>query len=68
MVELASRLADLYNLEYLDLLPSVQGQDPASLWVTIPDPHPNSYANKLFADYLVDPIAKQLQSVPGRSN
>ncbi|MEQ8733662.1 MAG: SGNH/GDSL hydrolase family protein [Rhodospirillaceae bacterium] len=63
-----SALADLHNVEYVALLPSVQGENPASLWVTAPDPHPNSYANKLFADYLADSIAKHLRSLPGHSN
>lgn len=37
---------------YVTLLPALQGEDPRSLWVTEPDPHPNSYAAGLFADYL----------------
>lgn len=48
IVALASEL----NVEYVSLLPAVQGQSPDELWVTVPDPHPNSYANKLFADSL----------------
>ncbi len=51
--EKISALAADLNVEYVSLLPAVQGQRPSELWVTVPDPHPNSYANKLFADFLV---------------
>lgn len=51
--EQAARVADLaadLGLPYLDLLDSVRGEDPASLWVTVPDPHPNEKANRLFGE------------------
>lgn len=38
--------------EYVDLLPAVENEEPASLWVTVPDPHPNAKATKLLGDYL----------------
>jgi lysophospholipase L1-like esterase len=37
------------KVPYLDLLPSVRHEEPASLWVTPPDPHPNAKADALFA-------------------
>ena len=37
------------GIEYLDLLPAVQGEEPKSLWVTVPDPHPNRRAQELMA-------------------
>lgn len=38
------------NAAFIDLLPYVQDQDSASLWVTPPDPHPNGLAHKFLAD------------------
>ncbi len=43
-------LAKELGVPYLDLLGSVAGEDPASLWVTRPDPHPNNKAHRLFAE------------------
>jgi lysophospholipase L1-like esterase len=50
-------LAAENGVEYLDLLPALQDQEPSSLWVTRPDPHPNAKAQALMArriaDYLI---------------
>lgn len=46
--------ADLLDLPFHDLLPSVKNEDPSSLWVTKPDPHPNAKATHLFAESLTD--------------
>ncbi len=51
--EVGRRLAALakeLDVPYLDLLDSVANEDPASLWVTPPDPHPNNKAHRIFAD------------------
>ncbi len=40
------------GIEYLDLRPAVVAEDPASLWVTVPDPHPNGKAQALMAQKL----------------
>jgi lysophospholipase L1-like esterase len=48
---LGALAADM-EIEYLDLLPAVQNEDPATLWVTEPDPHPNAKAQALMADAL----------------
>jgi len=45
---LAALATDL-ELPYLDLLDSLRGEEPASLWVTPPDPHPNGHAHAFFA-------------------
>jgi hypothetical protein len=37
------------DVQFVDLLPSVQQAPSSSLWVTPPDPHPNSLAHKLMA-------------------
>lgn len=48
------------GLPFVDLLPAVKEQDSSKLWVTPPDPHPNSYANALFAGYLYPTIRQML--------
>lgn len=45
-------VAKANGLEYVDLLPAVENEDPKSLWVTVPDPHPNARATQLLGDYL----------------
>lgn len=40
----------------VDLLGSVADVSPESLWVTVPDPHPNAEANAHFADALLPPL------------
>jgi lysophospholipase L1-like esterase len=50
--EVGYRLAALakeLDLPYLDLLDAVRDENPADLWVTPPDPHPNGRAHNLFA-------------------
>ncbi len=47
-------LAKAEGLEYLDFLPAVAAEPPPSLWVTVPDPHPNAKAHALMARSLAD--------------
>lgn len=46
-------LADEVGAPYISLLPAVASEPSETLWVTEPDPHPNSYAAGLFTAYLV---------------
>jgi lysophospholipase L1-like esterase len=55
-------IAAAHNVEFLDLLPSVQEQDPVTLWVTEPDPHPNARAHGYMGRYLADYLLQN----PGR--
>jgi hypothetical protein len=55
---LATLAADL-EVPYLDLLDSLRGEDPASLWVTPPDPHPNGHAHALFAKAIGEWIERE---------
>jgi len=48
--------AERLSAPFVDLLPSVQNEPPASLWVTVPDPHPNARATELFAAALLAPL------------
>lgn len=47
----------------IDLLPTVEALDPASLWVTVPDPHPNGRANAAFADGMMPHIVAMLDEL-----
>lgn len=51
-------LADRLGVPYVDLLPSVANEPPSSLWVTVPDPHPNARATELFAQALIEPLRR----------
>lgn len=52
-------LAERLGVPYLDLLNSVGSEEPSSLWVTAPDPHPNIKANLLFGDALYKWLSDQ---------
>jgi lysophospholipase L1-like esterase len=40
------------GVEFIDLLPNFKGTSSEKLWVTVPDPHPNSLAHQLIAEGL----------------
>ncbi|MDX2223487.1 MAG: SGNH/GDSL hydrolase family protein [Rhodospirillaceae bacterium] len=46
------------GLDYVDLLPALAGEPPPSLWVTVPDPHPNARAHELIGRALADHVAR----------
>jgi lysophospholipase L1-like esterase len=48
---------ETHGLPYLDLLPALAGRDPAGLWVSPEDAHPNAAANVLFAEPMAAAIA-----------
>jgi len=50
--EKLAALSEEAGLEYLDLLPSVREEAEETLWVTVPDPHPNNKACTLFGQGL----------------
>jgi hypothetical protein len=51
------------GVTFIDLLPSVEGEDPASLWVTVPDPHPNAKAATAFTRQMIPTIAAMLDDL-----
>jgi lysophospholipase L1-like esterase len=55
---LVRQAADENGVGFVDLLPYLQEQEPARLWVTPPDPHPNAYANKFIAQGLFEALQK----------
>jgi hypothetical protein len=46
------RIAAQNKITYIPLLPTVRDLEPASLWVTRPDPHPSPIAHEAFAKEL----------------
>ncbi|MDI1265547.1 MAG: SGNH/GDSL hydrolase family protein [bacterium] len=44
------------DVTFVDLLPAVEALDPSSLWVTVPDPHPNGRANAAFGRQIAKEI------------
>src|SRR5262245_16718231 len=40
------------GVEFIDLLPNLKSTNSEKLWVTVPDPHPNSLAHELIAQGL----------------
>jgi lysophospholipase L1-like esterase len=52
ITDLIRKAADENGVAFIDLLDSIKNQESSKLWVTRPDPHPNSLANKFFADAL----------------
>ena len=56
-------LAKKEGVPAIDLLPTVEAMEPASLWVTVPDPHPNGRANAAFAQGMLPEITKALDEL-----
>jgi hypothetical protein len=51
------------GMPFVDLLPTVETLDPASLWVTVPDPHPNGKAEITFARGMISGIMPMLDEL-----
>ena len=56
-------VVEKHGVPFIDLLPSVEKLDPPSLWVTVPDPHPNGKADTAFAAAMVPQIAGLLDKL-----
>jgi len=48
------------GVPFVDLLGAVRDVESSRLWVTPPDPHPNAYANELYAAYLFPTLRAEL--------
>jgi hypothetical protein len=62
--DLLQDVANQYSVEYVDILPFLQKEESAALWVTPADPHPNAHANDLIAQGLyraLRPIAANVR-------
>jgi lysophospholipase L1-like esterase len=51
------------RVPFVDLLPTVEDLEPSSLWVTVPDPHPNGKAASFFARGMIPKISVMLDDL-----
>ena len=54
VTEMVRKTAQDAGVEFVDLRPTLAGVAESRLWVTAPDPHPNAFANRFFAQGLFD--------------
>jgi lysophospholipase L1-like esterase len=52
-------IAKANDVPFLDLLPSIEDLEPASLWVSPTDAHPNRIANERFAQAIADTLTQE---------
>jgi lysophospholipase L1-like esterase len=53
-------LADSEGAPFVDMLDALANEPPASLWVSVPDPHPNARAHRLIGERLAERLAEAL--------
>jgi hypothetical protein len=51
------------GVPFVDLLPTVENLDPPSLWVTVPDPHPNGVADIAMSKGVVPALLPMLDKL-----
>jgi len=56
-------IVESLKVRFVDLLPSVENLDPPSLWVTVPDPHPNGKAEIAMSKAIVPELLPLLDTV-----
>ena len=57
------KVVEANGLRFVDLLPTVENMVPASLWVTVPDPHPNGKADTAFTGGMLKEVLPLLQEL-----
>lgn len=50
------KVVEAQGTPFIDLLPTIENLEPSSLWVTVPDPHPNARANAAFTGGMVQEL------------
>ena len=65
ITQLIREVAEAERVPFVDLLEAVKDQESSKLWVTAPDPHPNGYANGLYAQYLFPTLKAMLPPAAG---
>jgi hypothetical protein len=58
VTDLVRQAAGENQVPFVDVLPNLQSQPSASLWVTPPDPHPNAFANGFIATGLFNALQR----------
>ncbi len=56
------------GVQFVDLLPTVENLGPSTLWVTVPDPHPNGTADIAMAKGIVPPLLPMLDKLCSTQN
>ena len=51
------------RVPFVDLLPTVEDLEPSSLWVTVPDPHPNGQAASAFVRGMMPKLSAMLDDL-----
>lgn len=54
------------GVPFVDLLPNLENLDPPSLWVTVPDPHPNAKADTAVSQGMVSALVPLLDELCSR--
>ena len=69
VTEKVRKVVEANGMKFVDLLPSVAALDPPSLWVTVPDPHPNGKAEIAMSKQIVPellPLLNELCKTKGK--
>jgi hypothetical protein len=56
-------VVEAQGVQFVDLLPTVENLDPPSLWVTVPDPHPNGVADIAMSKGIAPPLLPMLDKL-----
>jgi hypothetical protein len=56
-------VVEAQGVQFVDLLPTVENLPPPSLWVTVPDPHPNGVADIAMAKGVVPALIPMLDKL-----
>jgi hypothetical protein len=56
-------VVEAQGVPFVDLLPTVENLDPPSLWVTVPDPHPNGVADIAMTKGIVPALIPMLDKL-----
>jgi len=57
------KVVEANGMPYVDLLPTVENMDPSTLWVTVPDPHPNAKADGAFTEGMIKELLPVLDDL-----
>jgi len=57
------KVVEAQDMKFVDLLPSLENFDPSTLWVTVPDPHPNGKAEIAMSRQMVPELIPMLDEL-----
>jgi hypothetical protein len=56
-------VVEAQGVQFIDLLPTVENLEPSTLWVTVPDPHPNGVADIAMSKGIVPSLLPMLDKL-----